>query len=299
LLYRGGLDPINYMARREQTITKDPDVEVSQAELQALEGVKSTIQTETLAVAKNKQELEQAFEEAKERLDRELETKSAAHFLQLDAMEQKYRNIEMTISTNESVQKMIQEETAVLEQVRELVKKDIAELHDNKGTVSAEVVRLLETQHLLEDNIRDLRVVENALDEKNKLVHMETIALSAKLKQEFARYDQLIGNHTVLREKVTHLSAIHADVQSKIDAINKDLVGKVVALRTATNDLMDVQKRVADHKQSMAVLESEISARAGNAARLEQHVDKKLDHLKQIEQNFTNERLAAHGYKRT
>src|ERR1035437_8133820 len=61
--------------RRIQSTAQDPDVEDSRAELEHLEGKKNTAQTDVLAIASNKKQLEADFEEAKQRLDTQIEAK--------------------------------------------------------------------------------------------------------------------------------------------------------------------------------------------------------------------------------
>src|ERR1035437_10215116 len=61
--------------RRIQSTAQDPDVEESRAELEHLEGKKNTAQTDVLAIAANKKQLETDFEEAKQRFDTQIEAK--------------------------------------------------------------------------------------------------------------------------------------------------------------------------------------------------------------------------------
>lgn len=287
------------MARRDLPTSEDKDVEASQAELAVLEGKKNQTQEETLAVAKNKQELEDAFAAAKKQLDEELQAKRATHAKALDDMEQKHRNIEMALSTIESVHTMTKEETARLEAACNGAKEELLGIQDLLAKDKAEVTRLGILKHNLEEGIKDYRTDLRELNEKIEPLKKEHADLLITWRSTSESNAALTGNMLRSQEVLNKIKEEAEGLTTTLVALGKRIDEKKELLFAANGELIDVQKKVSDHKQAMAALDAEISTKAGNAARLEQHVDKKLTHLKEIEKQFTTEHLARFGYKKT
>lgn len=287
------------MGERRQTISQTPDVEASQAEFAALESEKRKVQEETLAIAKNKQELEAAFKESAAKLDEELHIKRTAHAQALDDMEQKHRNVEAALTMISEVQGLAMTQTKKFEAERDDIKKEVAELNGSVAGSKAEVNRLVLLKHNLNESIADARTDYKDITSKITFKAAELNGLEAKLsalKNAHAEFmpqvTAEVNAHKALVEEV-------AGLQTTLRALEIKIEDKQKELSSVNGELMDVQKQVSGHKQSMAEREAEATTKAGNASRLELHVDKKLNHLKELEKQFTTEHLARVGYQKT
>ena len=287
------------MSRRNITISKHPDLKASEEELAVLEAAKNTSQGEVLSIAANKKQLEEDFEAAKKRLDEELTLKRAAHAKEMDEMEQKHRNMEMAVITMESVQAMMKEQTATREQVRDSVKKDIADLHDEKVKEKAEVTRLQILVHNLGDSIKDARTDYKELEEKIAPLQKELSILQGKIKDSTEKYSDLSDSVAAYHSEINELDTRKRKDTSILEQLSKEISDKTKQKVDLDIELVDAQKKLSEVKQQAAAVEADANTRAGNAARLEVHVDGKLEHLKELESHFTVEHLARGGYKKT
>lgn len=284
--------------RKDITTATAPEIEESQAHLDELEGQKNKVQEDTLAIAQNKQELEAAFETAKQKLDEELALKRTAHAKEIDEMEQKHRNVEMALSTIESVQTMTKEETGRLESERDVLKGEVVALVETRAKESAEVNRLGILKHNLNESIADARTDYREIEAKIEPLKKEFAIITAALSASNETNASLISDLFKRQQEHDHIAGVIKNLETKADSLTREIHEKKEALPVLNEQLLNIQKEVIEHKAVMAKKEEEINTRNSNAALLEQRVNKNLEHLRGIQDNFTVERLASHGYKK-
>ena len=205
----------------------------------------------------------------------------------------------MAVSTDEEYQKIVKEETTRLEAVRESVKKDIADLHDQKVKETEEISRLKAVEQKLRESVTGLTHDVVDLQEKIAPLEKELPALGAKIKSATENLNSIVGRTANQKEAHDTFVAHKAKLEADVAQLSKELENKTKQKANLDIELIDTQKKIAEHKQQMTDRETEANTRAGNAARLELHVNEKLAHLKELESHFTTEHLARTGYKKT
>lgn len=194
---------------------------------------------------------------------------------------------------------MTKEETARLERACNGAKEELLGIQDLLAKDKAEVTRLGILKHNLEEGIKDYRTDLRELNEKIEPLKKELEIVTSGLSAANKTNANLVSDILKRQQEHDHIAGIVKDLEITADSLTKEISGKKESLSVANAELIEVQKKVAEHKQAMATLDTESSTKAGNAARLEQHVDKKLVHLKEIEKQFTTEHLARFGYQKT
>ena len=281
--------------RRGLTEAKPQAIEDSQAELAHIESIKNSTQEHVLLIAKNKKELEDAFEDAKKRLDEELTLKRAAHAKEIDDMEQKHRNMEMAVTTMESVQSMTKEETSILEQVRDSVKKDIADLHDEKAKEKAEVTRLQILIHNLGDSVKDARTDYKELQEKIVPLQKDLPLLQSKIKTATEELNTLTAKTSTEREVHNTFVDERIKHEATTASLSRDISEKTKQKADLDIELVDAQKKLSEVKQQAAAIEADMAAKAGDLSRLETRVDDKIAVLKEAKKEFTTDAARVYG----
>lgn len=286
------------MAGRHKQTSQDPDVEASQAELAALENRKSKTQEELLALFDEKKKFVADFEDLKKKTIEEMAAKRAVNAKSIDDMEQKHRNIEMALTTIESVQKMTIEESVKLEAHRDALKKEVGELTETRVKEEKELKRLGEEQATLKETIKTTHSDLKDLHFKLEPVKRDITDLQAKKEALISHNEGAEVKHKnfeiVKTSLENEIKAKTEEFNSLTDAI-KDRKGALVNVQA---DLAEVEKKAADHKVYIDKTTIDINNRLEAAGRLEQLVDGKRDHLKQLEALFSTERLAKYGYKK-
>lgn len=299
------------MARREQAPSQDKDVEASQAELAVLDGEKSKTHDEVLVVINDKKRLEKERDELVSKIDKEVTQKRKAADEEIALLDkaviaarerksQAERDLMASVSGNvkkDLAQAITDRDAAVKE--RDIEQAKLAEVRTARTTEEAEVTRLQGLKQNLSDGIADARSdLKNLEGEKKKL--------EDDLPAKRAEFEQTKKDHVAETSRggalLTTNNKLHQQNVAKnaeLDGVLKQINERNGALIELTNKITEVEKELADKKEEVKKLDADSAERAGNAARLEQHVDEKLAHLKELESHFTTERLAKYGYKKT
>lgn len=286
------------MAGRHKQTSQDPDVEASQAELAALENRKSKTQEELLALFDEKKKFVADFEDLKKKTIEEMAAKRAVNAKSIDDMEQKHRNIEMALTTIESVQKMTIEESVKLEAHRDALKKEVGELTETRVKEEKELKRLGEEHSTVKDTIKTTHNELKDLHFKLEPKKTELKEIEAKVAAHTKEYADLSGSVAGYQEDVSKLIELKTKLAKEVDGYNREIGDKQSGLAKAESDLSEIEKKAADHKVYIDKATIDINNRLEAAGRLEQLVDGKRDHLKQLEALFSTERLAKYGYKK-
>lgn len=287
------------MRDRRQRTAVNPTVEASQAELAVIEAAKNTSQGEVLSLAANKKQLEADFEVAKQKLDAELALKREQFNVEILLLEGSLatKKAEIEIATKKSIE--VTEETKQLETTRNTVQKQLTESNEKLSAANTEVTRLMVLQHNLNDSIKDART--DYKDAETKLVasNKDLADILVTVKSATENNATIVNN--IFNNNDTYKKLLYAkqEVEETLSKLDKELQTKIDQKAALDADLIEVQKQVSQHKQDMATLDAESATRAGNASRLEVHVDGKLKHLKALEKEYTTEHLARGGYTKT
>lgn len=286
------------MGRRDIPKTSEtPDVEESRAALDVLEGQKNTAQTEVLAIAENKKELEEAFDVAKKRLDTELENKRAevAREMQLleDSITKAESNMEVVIQAKEKAL----DELADVEKSLTTAQGELENAQGEVSDVKSRLNDLMASENDLKETLKDYRADLKALQDKIGPLSKEVQDLEAKFAVMTREYsDASIKFESANTEHVGIVTSI--DLRTvELSKLLSDITEKKTALDAASSELINVQKEVADQKQAMADKESAMNEKMGNLGRLEVRVEEKLAALDEVKKQFTSEHLERMGIK--
>lgn len=296
---------------REHGQPQNKDVEASQAELLMLESQKNAIQNDVLAIADDKKRLERERDEKIDSIEKELAQKraDAAEAIRLldagviSAKERKAqaeRDLMSTVSGNvkKDLEKAITERDAAMEQ-RDAEQTKLAQARELRVAEEAKVKELSESKATIALDIDIAQKRRTDIFEENKKLEADLPAKRIEFKQ-LTQDCEKEGEHVkklaeLNLEADATLKAKDADIEKK----NASLVELSTKIAALGNDVADLEKHIAARKESADKTDAESTTRAGNAAKLEQHVDDKLAHLKELESQFTTERLARAGYRKT
>lgn len=284
--------------RRTNQQAVDPDVEQSAAELARLQGEQSTVQTATEAIAGNKKKLEEDFAEASKRLAEELAAKRDEASRLIKVYRQQIEQM-ATDRDNATIEAQKARDSADTE------RKALADVRAQASILAQDASRLRE-------DIKGLITDKEALSKENKSLTLNVKALEDERKDLGGKITDLkwtlngtnstlaVRNGDLERAKNEH-EALDSSKTDKVDAVNalsRQINDKKTAITKAQEDLIALQKQAADQTAAMQKEKEERDQQVGNAARLEQRVDQKLNQLREAEKEFTTEHLARIGYKK-
>jgi chromosome segregation ATPase len=283
--------------RRIQSTAQDPDVEESRAELEHLEGKKNTAQVDVLAIAANKKQLEADFEEVKQRLDAQIEAKKEELESITNASAKYLHEIASFKRIADSARDKAIAEREQAEKVFEIVKASVAGQTVKKESLDEVIKSLTSIEHRLRSSIAHLAPQERTFEVKKVKLFKEVVDLEDKIATLMASHGQVHSAHN--EEKRAHESMVASKevVQKEIADLKESLASQSRLLSAGGNELVDIQKKRAEHEAEMQKRESAANARMKNAAMLEQAVNVKLEKLKEAEAEFTTSHLARMGYK--
>lgn len=287
------------MAHRERRTATNQTVEASQAELAVIEGAKNTAQDAVLSIAANKKQLEADFETAKKKMDEELTLKREQATAEIRKLDETIAAKKAEVNAATQVATIVIEETKQLETTRDIVQKQLTESNEKLSAANTEVSRLAVLQHNLNDSVKDIRGDYKDAETKLIGVNKELSEVTAKVTELAGSHDRLLSSVTVYKSDISKFEEITKSYSVAHKKLDSEIQTKIAQKATLDTEVIEVQKQVSQHKQDMAARDAESTTRAGNAARLEQHVDAKLKHLKELEKAFTTEHLARGGYKAT
>ena len=283
--------------RRVQSTTQDPDVEESRVELEHLESKKNTAQTDVLAIAANKKQLETDFEEAKQRLDTQIEAKKVelrkaevdtVKFSQVVAASKK----EAELARDRAI-----EEHKQADKELDIVRAAVAEQKGKKEALDEVIKSLTSIEQRLRSSIAHLAPQERTLEVRKVKLFKEVVDLEKKVGGLMASHAEKQAVYAEKQHEHEALIAVKESTKKEIAQMSESLASQSRLLSTGGNELMDIQKKRAEHETAMQERESAANERMANATHLEQRINVKLEQLKQIEQKFAVDSLARTGYK--
>lgn len=284
--------------RRIQNIPQDPDLEVSRAEADAIEGRKNAAQNDVLRLAENKKEVEKSRADMIERLDKEIEDK-----------------IRLSNETTEKHNQLIATHEA--EVIASLARRDKAAQDADIAQKQLDGIRSayadVETKHVEKTAIVGV-LIKRETDLKQSIAVLEgqkadtdqrvAAALTAKNEHEKAR-DAVKGEHAIELADYQKTHARNLEVKADSERLEKenreanDTLGTKKSLVNAADiDLKQIQEKAAETEAASIKRDEESNRRLTAASQLEQLVDTKLGKLKEVEAQFTAEHLARMGYKK-
>lgn len=287
------------MAHRDRRTAKDPDVEASQVELAAIAAEKETKQGEVLAIAQNKKELEQAFEESKVKLDAELTAKRESSAIEIAALDKiiAAKKVEAEVLEKENVN--MRSFNGALKTEGESLRSYLARKREELSTITTAIDTHTQTGKKILTDIKTCKDELEALVKNKEAAELGCKNIEQKLKElhlsHSAKSDELSSATTEFKQLLEHKAIASAGLRD----IELKISDKKDVLSVLNQEEISIQKKISEQKEFIAKQDADSTLRMGNAARLEQHVDKKLSDLKAVEAHFTTEHLARIGYKKT
>lgn len=290
------------MASRSTQQNKNPEVEESAVELERLEGEKQKIQNEMLDIVATNKRLITEGEAQKEKIEEEVAQKRQEGDAELEAfnraiattksvkkqLENEVLELRILVSDRDNILISHQEAKEKLTGILESIKKttnELTGLTSNQNTLLAQI----KGHH---EDIDSKMAEKQSLDERISLLKKEEDSLKNS-------HTELV---TIIGKAVNDKESSIAEKEIKIKELNQildEISKRRLALMQLQTEISTLEEKVAEHTTTMTEKEASISERIAIAARLEEHVDGKLQHLKEIEKMFTIEHLARIGYKKT
>ena len=283
--------------RRIQSTPQDPDVEESRAELEHLEGKKNTAQTDVLAIAENKKQLEADFEESKKRLDTQITEKKE----EFQRVTNSFSKLVLITTASQKEAELARdkaiEERKHAEKDLETIRMDVASSTGKKESVDELVKSLTSIEQRLRSSIAHLAPQERTLEVRKAKLSHEVADLEKKVAELIDSYSRTHATHVSEQHAHEELKASRGTVESDLNGAKDRLAQIKEEITTSESALTDVQKKRAEHEAEMQKRESAANERMANATHLEQRINVKLEQLKDAEKEFTVEHLARIGYK--
>jgi chromosome segregation ATPase len=283
------------------TQSQHPDVEALQAELAVLEGQKGIILNEVLAISADKKRLTEEFDAEKVRIDEELAQKHREGGAELEILDRAIATAREQKTTAELEAENARKVADALNTVRDTHQAAVAALTTTQeaiATQTEELSRLIVSKEL-KGQIAQHTEALTSLKEMAQAVETEIAAnqeqlrlISADVTHTLGLFDELKAEHGKMGE---HKETLVKELGEVLDQVTK----RSEVLAGINGKIADIETQVADHTAAMEAKEAAITERMANAARLEAHVDEKLQHLKELENRFTTEHLARMGYTKT
>lgn len=284
--------------RRENSTTQDPDVEESRAELVRLEGQKQIVQKETMAIAENKQQLEDDFERTKKSQD-------DAHLLHKTDLEQQLRRILHDIETANQ-RKMSAERAAeyavakqiALEETHSLSEKVCSEFLVTKDSLENEIGRLKKSKLEKAASLAHLEENINELSTR----HSELVNEMGNLNEQHIHISKKVGMaenaHSSLFEDCARMKETRDNSFADLSTFKKDIEEKSLELSAVNDRLARAKRELLECTQKSDTESARIKSEMGNLALLQQRVEEKHAQLIEAESHFTVEHLARLGYQK-
>jgi chromosome segregation ATPase len=282
--------------RRIQSTQQDPDVEESRAELEHLEGKKNMAQTDVLAIAANKKQLETDFEEAKQRLDTQIKAKRE----ELKKAEVDTVKFSQVVATSKKEAELARdkaiEDRKQADKDLEVVKTAVASQTGKKESLDNLITSLTSIEQRLRSSIAHLAPQERTLEVRKVKLAQEVTDLEKKVSGLIASHAETQAVYTEKQREHEALIVVKESIKKEIAQMSESLASQSRLLSMGGNELMDIQKKRAEHETAMQQRESAANERMANATRLEQRIDFKI--AKAIHDGYlkgTTESLASKG----
>lgn len=287
------------MARRDQPTPQDPAVEESHAELSILEGNKNAVQTETLSIADNKKRLEVDYGDRKRQIEDELTLKRREADLEKEALEKQNLNLKTEGQSVAQENQKVRAENAGYSAAAVIIKDSIARDEKTKEALTTSVKALTVSKNELQTSVNDLTPKVAELTKKVELLTADVTSLEKRKKDAIDGHVAKAAALEAVTKSHDTLVMKRDEKQTEVNELDKTIAEKREELAKATSSVAEAELQVAAHRKEMFEKDKDSSERAARAARLEQHVQGKLEDLKEIEKQFTTEHLARFGYKKT
>ncbi len=287
------------MGRRNNSEPQDPKVEEASTELESIVGQKKSVEAEITSTVTNKKRLEQEYEDRKREIEDDLAIRK--------------REVEKEKANLDNQNLFLRDENKKLEQSKQILQKE----HDTFviiiKTISEQSERDKKALEIISSDVARLTKEKNELQQSINNFTPQVVALESKIAVLQIEYDKLekakketTTIHTTLSTELVEIKKSHSSLTASKDIKQKEINDLDVQIKDTKDKLIIAQSELAEivnliqsKKEDLDKRETDLNTRMGNAQRLEVHVSEKLDHLKEIEKQFTNEHLARVGYKKT
>lgn len=285
------------MTRSVTIQSRDEELENARVERDIIEGQKNTLQTEVLGIAKNKQDLEANFEFAKRKLDEEFTNKKEIldqeiKKLEGDCVTLRNQKIKFEAEINFAIQ---EKEKAIND--KEIHQKEAKEIFTKKDVLSVEHLNLVKSTSELNQKINELKPTISTLEIEKSSLSKEVFELATERDEISTNIIELKNQSIVEEKKLKIFTDENSEVTKNLDEGKKTFEEIKTFISQAQAELLEVQKKVADHTQKMQDREGEVNVRMGNLIRLENRVDEKMERLSEAKKEFTTEHLSRMGIK--